>query len=162
MLVLAKNDPLILNGVGDVEGPQRKVRDSYLFKEHWQRAAELDPSDATARLLVGQWCYGVVNISSVSYWMVRAIFGKALESSWEEAYQHFAAAEAIEPGWKKLNLQLLGECARALGRPDEAREHLLKALLVPIKTAEDRKSHADTKALLEKYFGVTDAPECYQ
>jgi hypothetical protein len=150
---------IILNEVGDVEGTKKKITYLYVVKEHWLRAAELNPRDATSQHLLGRWCYGIVTISSVMYWAARALYGKLPDTSWDEAYQFFSAAEAIEPGFWKKNLLMLGVCAKALGRADEAKDHLLKALLVPTKTHEDRESHAEAKQLLKKHFAVTDPPE---
>ena len=117
---------IILNEVGEIEGTKKLISYLYVVKEHWMRAAELNPQDATSQHLLGRWCYGIVTISRVAYWAARALYGKLPDTSWEEAYGYFQQAENLEPGFWKKNLLMMAICANALKRPDESRSLLLK------------------------------------
>ena len=71
------------------------------------------------------------------YWAARALFGKLPDTSWDEAYGYFKAAEELDPGFWKKNVLMLGICAKELGQLDEAREHLKKVRASPQPFAAD-------------------------
>ena len=66
------------------------------MKEHFDRAAELDPSDRTVGTF-GRWSFTIASIGWWSRQAAAAIFATPPESSFEEALGFFEKAEAIRP-----------------------------------------------------------------
>ena len=52
------------------------------------------------------------------------------EATYDEAYQHLAQAERLQPGFYANNRLLLAQCCHQMGRRDEAHVRWLKALRV--------------------------------
>lgn len=50
---------IIISAVGDFEGTKASIANSYLIRNHWRRAVELNPNDATAHHLLGR-CRGQI------------------------------------------------------------------------------------------------------
>ena len=45
---------IILSSIGDFEGTKARIGNSYKVKEHWEKAVELNPNDATSHHLLGR------------------------------------------------------------------------------------------------------------
>ena len=45
---------IILSSIGDFEGTKSKIGNSYKVKNHWERAIQLNPNDATSQHLLGR------------------------------------------------------------------------------------------------------------
>lgn len=52
----------MLSGVGEFLGTSEKIKNSFVVREHFERATELSPNDATARHLLGLWCFEVAKV----------------------------------------------------------------------------------------------------
>ena len=51
---------------------------------------------------------------------------------------------------------MIAQCMLQLGRKDEAKGWLLKAVKIAVKTQDDKEAIAEARALLYKHFGITD------
>jgi hypothetical protein len=54
---------IILNKVSEFQGTSATIKNSFIVKEHWAKAAALNPMDPTSCALLGEWCYSVAGIS---------------------------------------------------------------------------------------------------
>lgn len=48
---------IILSAIGDLEGTKVSIANSYVVKEHWEKAVQLNPKDATSHHLLGRCMY---------------------------------------------------------------------------------------------------------
>ena len=53
---------ILLLEVGQFEGTTATIKNSFVVREHFERAVELSPTDATARHLLGLWCFEVAKV----------------------------------------------------------------------------------------------------
>ena len=93
---------IALNATGDFEGTKASISNAYVIREHWEKAVELDPKDATSLHLLGRWAFALASLSWTSRKMASLIFGTPPAATFEEALAYFERSEAISPGgWKK-------------------------------------------------------------
>ena len=76
-----------------------------------------------------------------------ALFAAPPEATYEEAYEHLAHAEKLEPAFYMNNRLLLCHCCVQLGKKDEARRWLSEVLGMEVKDADDEKTMAAAKKL---------------
>ncbi|KAI9989164.1 hypothetical protein PInf_019303 [Phytophthora infestans] len=93
---------IMTSTVGNFRDLKEKIAGAYVIRDHIQRAIELDPTDATSRNILGQWCLAFADMTWIEKRAAAALFGAPPSATYEEAVEHFHAAENISPGfWKK-------------------------------------------------------------
>jgi hypothetical protein len=130
------------------EGTKATIQKSFVVKEHFLRAAELNPGDATAKHLLGVWCFEVAGLSWAMRKVAAAAFSEPPTATFDEAHEHFAAAERIEPGFYPRNRLLLGKTSLKLKDRDAARRWLEQALERPCENQDDSLAQAEARQLL--------------
>ena len=124
-----------------------KITSSFVIREHFDEAAVLDPHDATARHLLGLWCFEVAKLSWIEKRAAAALFAAPPEATYEEAYAHLAHAERLEPGFYAPNTLLLAKCANELGRREEARRWLRACMAIAPRDADEEKACKEASTL---------------
>lgn len=129
------------------EGTKATIQKSFVCKLHFERAIELGPADPTSRHLLGLWFYEVAGLSWTMRKVAAAIFAEPPTGTYDEAKAHFAAAEAIEPGFYVKNRLMLGKSCLQLGDKPAARDWFEKALELPANTVEDEQALTEARKL---------------
>ncbi|XP_065483245.1 regulator of microtubule dynamics protein 1 isoform X2 [Caloenas nicobarica] len=78
---------ICLSDVGDFEGIKTKIGNAYIIKEHFQRAVELNPKDATTIHLIGIWCYSFAEMPWYQRKIAATLFATPPTSTFEEQSQ---------------------------------------------------------------------------
>ena len=138
---------ILLSGLGEFTGTADSIKNSFVVREHFEMACSLSPTDATARHLLGLWCYEVAKLSWFEQKAAAAFFASPPKSSFEEALTHFERAEQMEPGFYPKNLLLLANTCAKLGRTTEAKAWLEKCLAAKQVTPEDEETVAEARKL---------------
>ncbi|KAG7377134.1 Regulator of microtubule dynamics protein 1 [Phytophthora pseudosyringae] len=141
---------IMTSTVGNFRDLKEKIAGAYVIRDHIQRAIELDPTDATSHNILGQWCLAFADMTWIEKRAAAALFGTPPTATYEEAVQHFQAAESISPGFWKKNVFLLAQTYMKMKRTKEAAEWVLMAKTVPIKTKEDEDVARDIAALMKQ------------
>uniref|UniRef100_A0A8C4QP12 Regulator of microtubule dynamics protein 3 n=1 Tax=Eptatretus burgeri TaxID=7764 RepID=A0A8C4QP12_EPTBU len=115
---------------------QERIKHGCLFKEHFDRAIELNPNDAVSHFMLGRWCYEVSHVSWIEQKLAAAFFGTPPSATVEDALQYFLKTEDLEPGFSKQNQLFLAKCYSQLGQNDQALKWLDSASLMPVSTQE--------------------------
>jgi tetratricopeptide (TPR) repeat protein len=87
---------IIVGFIGDFEGNKEKIKKAYIMRDHFVKAIELNPSNATCRHLLGQWCFGISEMPWYIRQIASAFFATPPTSSYQEALDHFLKAENCE------------------------------------------------------------------
>ena len=116
-----------------------KVEYSRLIKEHAETALQLDPSDSYAWHVLGAWNYELAQMSAVTRVVVKVVYGGIPAASNEEAARLFHKAVELAPQRVSHHVEL-GRAYLALGRQDQARVELQKALALPNQEKDDPES----------------------
>ena len=127
-----------------------KVEYSRFVKEYADRALKLDPTDSYAWHVLGAWNYELAQMGAFSRAFVKVVYGGMPPASNEEAERLFRKAVALAPDRVSHHAEL-GRTLAVLGRKNEARLELNKALALPSREkddAESKKRAAETLAHL--------------
>jgi tetratricopeptide (TPR) repeat protein len=127
-----------------------KVEYSRFVKEYADRALKLDPTDSYAWHVLGAWNYELAQMGAFSRAFVKVAYGGMPAASNEEAERLFRKAVALAPDRVSHHAEL-GRTLAVLGRKNEARLELNKALSLPSREkddAESKKRAAETLAHL--------------
>ncbi|KAJ8276900.1 hypothetical protein GJAV_G00069160 [Gymnothorax javanicus] len=142
-----------LSDVGDYEGTKVKIGNSYIIREHLERAIELNPKDATSLYILGFWCYAFAELPWYQRKVAAMIFASPPTATFEEALDFFLKAEAVDPNFYSMNLLMLGKTYMMLGEKEKAIHWLSKSRDYPAHNEEDREAHRQALDLLKKITG---------
>ncbi|KAM5156594.1 regulator of microtubule dynamics protein 1 isoform 2-T2 [Mantella aurantiaca] len=144
---------ICLSDVGDYEGIKVKIGNSYIIRDHFQRAIELNPKDATTVHLIGLWCYMFAELPWYQTKIAAALFAAPPSATFEEALIYFEKAEEVDPNFYSKNLLFLGKTFLQLKNKEVALQWLHKARDYPVRTEEDKEVHKEATDLLKSLGG---------
>ncbi|XP_053517144.1 regulator of microtubule dynamics protein 1 isoform X9 [Artibeus jamaicensis] len=144
---------ICISDVGDYEGIKAKIANAYVIKEHFEKAIELNPKDATSIHLMGVWCYTFAEMPWYQRRIANMLFAAPPSSTYEEALGYFQRAEQVDPNFYSKNLLLLGKTYLKLQNKKLAAFWLLKAKDYPAHTQEDKQIQAEAAQLLTGFSG---------
>jgi tetratricopeptide (TPR) repeat protein len=127
--------------VGDHVDTKSKLKNSFLIRDEFVRALELNPSDATTTCLLGQWHYYFADMPWYERQAASLLFAAPPSSTYDEALKLFLKAEQLDPGFYKKNAQMLASTYYRLGKYDDAKKWKQTALAMPTKTLDDEEAH---------------------
>ncbi|XP_022609794.1 regulator of microtubule dynamics protein 1 [Seriola dumerili] len=139
-----------LSDVGDYEGVKVKIGNSYIIREHLERAVELNPKDATSLHILGYWCFAFAELPWYQRKVAAVIFASPPVSTYEEALAFFLKAEEVDPDFYSKNLLMLGKTYMGMKDKQKALFWLTKAKEYPAHTLEDKEVHKEAVDLLKK------------
>ncbi|XP_065189017.1 regulator of microtubule dynamics protein 1-like [Sycon ciliatum] len=132
------------------ESTQAKIANGKIFKEHVDRAIELNSSDYSLYHLLAQWCYAVAGLTWIERNAAKMLYGEPPKSSYDEALSNFREAERLYTGKWKNNKLMIAKCFYGMSNYAETRQWLEEAKETPIVTEEDRTSQVEIEELLLK------------
>lgn len=141
---------ICLSDTGDFQGVKVKIGNSYIIREHLERAIELDPKDATSLHILGFWCFAFAELPWYQHKVAAVLFKSPPQSTYEEALDFFLKAEEIDPNFYSKNLLMLGKTYMAMKDKQKALLWLTKAKEYPAHTPEDKEVHKEAVDLLKK------------
>lgn len=140
---------ICLSDKGDYEGIKVKLGNSFIIRDHLQRAIELNPKDATTLYILGFWCFAFADLPWYQRKVASVIFATPPESSFEEALSYFLKAEEVDPNFYGKNLLMLGKTYLKMNDKETAKLWLSKAIEFPALTHEDKEAHKEAVDLLK-------------
>lgn len=141
---------IMLDYVGEYEGIKERISKAYKIKEHFTRAIELNPKDATSKYLMGYWCFEFADMPWYEQKIASVVFAKPPTSSYKEALDYFLQAEETDPGFYSMNLMMIGKTCMRMKDNDRAVEYLTKARDYPVRIEDDKKAHTEAVELLQQ------------
>ncbi|GAB1286730.1 Regulator of microtubule dynamics protein 3 [Apodemus speciosus] len=148
--VLLRSQPwyaVLCGQLAEHEGISKRIQSGFSFKEHVDKAIELQPEDPRGHFLLGRWCYQVSHLSWLEKKTATALFESPLSATVQDALQSFLKAEELQPGFSKAGRVYISKCYRELGKNSEAREWMKLAQELPNVTNEDSAFQKDLEEL---------------
>ncbi|NXC39697.1 RMD1 protein, partial [Penelope pileata] len=139
---------ICISDVGDYEGIKVKIANAFVIKEHFQRAIDLNPKDATSIHLMGIWCYSFAEMPWYQRKIAAMLFATPPTSTYQEALRYFHMAEEADPNFYSKNLLFLGKTYLKLNNKKLALLWLSKAKEYPAHTEEDKQVQKEALELL--------------
>ncbi|EDO33467.1 predicted protein, partial [Nematostella vectensis] len=130
---------ITVSNVGDFEGTKTKIQNAYTIRDHFQKAVDLNPTDATSRHLLGLWCFTFADMPWYQHKLAAAIFSTPPSSTYDEALNHFEMAESLQPNFFSKNHLMLGKTYARLKKLEKAKFWLEKAANCVCRTVDDEQ-----------------------
>ncbi|NXX88709.1 RMD1 protein, partial [Centropus bengalensis] len=132
---------ICLSDVGDFEGIKTKIGNAIVIKEHFQRAVELNPKDATTIHLIGIWCYTFAEMPWYQRKIAATLFATPPTSTFQEVLCEIflSLVCTADPNFYSKNLLFLGKTYLKLNNKKMALLWLSKAKEYPAHTEEDKQ-----------------------
>ncbi len=124
-----------------------EIEYSRFVKEYAEKALMLDPSDSYAWHVLGVWNFELAHMGAISRAFVKLVYGSLPAASNEEAERLFRKAVQLAPDHVSHHAEL-GRTLAALGKKEEAREELRRALSLPSREKDDPESKKRAAATL--------------
>jgi tetratricopeptide (TPR) repeat protein len=133
--------------VGEAEGTEQKIKNSYGMRDHTMLAIKYDPEDDANYHVMGRWHYALADLSWFERKIAGMIYAKPPEASFEEALEFFKKAHSLDS--KDIrNMLYIGYCHDQLGNEEMAADWFEKALDAEAETDSDRALQAEAKEAL--------------
>jgi len=144
---------ILLNYTAEYEGTTQRIKNSYIVKEHFTKAIELNPQDSTSMYCLGMWCFLFADMGWIQRKAASALFASPPTSTYQEALDYFQRADKADPGFYNQNTVMIGKTMIKMGNKESAKEYLLNALKYEDKTVDDTNARKEATDLL-KGLGV--------
>ena len=118
------------------------------MRDHFVKACELNPLDATSRHALGLWYWEVASLSWGMRKTAALIFAAPPTGTYEEAVAHFQLAEGIKPGFYVRNRLMIAKCQKELRDKPGAKKWAALALELPIDNHDDTEAADEARKLL--------------
>jgi tetratricopeptide (TPR) repeat protein len=139
---------IVYGKISYLKPAKQRMQDSRLIRQEAQEAVALNPGNDLAWHVLGRWNFEVANLSGPVRFIAETLYGKLPPASNEEALRCLEKAAALNPD-RLLNLAELGRALAAVGRKDDARAALEKALGMPSREKDDDETKARARKALE-------------
>ncbi|XP_048863925.1 regulator of microtubule dynamics protein 2 isoform X2 [Brienomyrus brachyistius] len=133
--------------MSDYESVQNRIKNGYLFKDHLDKAIELNPEDPLSYYLLGRWCYAVAQLSWIERKIAATLFGEPPSATVHDALRNFLKVEEIQPKYSKFNYVFIAKCYKDLGQMQEARRMCEAASALRILSKEDEEAQTMLESL---------------
>ncbi|XP_061405884.1 regulator of microtubule dynamics protein 2-like [Lethenteron reissneri] len=137
--------------LADYETTQNRIKNGFLFKEHIDRAIELDPSDPLNYYLLGRWCYGVSQLTWIERKVAATLFAVTPMATIQDALDNFLKTEELKPKFSKANQVFIAKCYDQLGDSGNTLKWLNSASLMDSVTAEDEEATRDLEEMMKNF-----------
>jgi tetratricopeptide (TPR) repeat protein len=130
-----------------LQGSREKVAASKPIKESAEKAAKLNPRNDYAWHILARWHQGIAGANSFLISIARLIYGEIPPASNEEAVKYFEKAISLRPDRLIHHLEL-GRTYAQMGKKEEARKLINKALAMPNREKDDPETKERGKKTL--------------
>ncbi|PAA90631.1 hypothetical protein BOX15_Mlig000495g1 [Macrostomum lignano] len=140
---------ILLELTGRFEGTKKRIENSYLVRDHFQRAVEAKPDDAVVLHCLGAWCFEVADLPWYQRKLAAAFFATPPSSSYDEALKYLLKAEEVDPNLYSSNLLYIGKAYLRKGDRTNARTYLQRTVNYKGDTVDDKQSRDEAAQLLK-------------
>ncbi|KAK7197947.1 Tetratricopeptide repeat [Novymonas esmeraldas] len=127
---------------------KEKIANAYVIRDHFKRAVELNPNDATSLHCMGNWCFKILQIGWLERKAAALVLGEPPSSTYEECLGYLL--RSAEAGNTIHNSTMIGDAYAQQSKYDEARKWYQTAIDMPANTELQKRNHDAAVAKLKK------------
>jgi tetratricopeptide (TPR) repeat protein len=139
---------IVYGKISYLKSPKERLEYSRFIQQEAEKSVTLDPKNDLAWHVLGRWNYEIANLGGPLKFFAETLYGKLPEASNEKALEFLERAVALNPK-RLLNQAELGRVLAVVGRKDEARAVLKKALGMPSLEKDDEETKERARKALE-------------
>lgn len=134
--------------IGEAEGTEQKIKNSYGMRDHTMLAIQYDPEDDANYHVMGRWHYALADLSWIERQIASIIYATPPAASFEEALEYFKKAYGLD-NTDIRNMLYIGYCYDELDDEDAAEKWLRMAINAPAETDSDRSLQKEAQEALD-------------
>jgi tetratricopeptide (TPR) repeat protein len=134
--------------IGEAEGTEQKIKNSYGMRDHTLLAIQYDPQDAGNYHVMGRWHYALSDLSWIERQVASIIYATPPDASFEEALAFFTKAHELDPEDIR-NMLYIGYCQEELENEQEATRWFNMAISAKASGESDRSLQAEAREALD-------------
>ena len=128
-------------------GSKEQMQGSRKVKEGAERAIKLDPRNDLAWHTLGRWHLVMAEVGALKRTLAQMVYGKMPTASLADAARDFEKALALNPNRLMHHIEL-GRTYAAMGRKEEARQHLQQGLAIRSVEHDDQETKSRGREVL--------------
>jgi len=134
--------------IGEAEGTEQKIKNSYGMRDHTLLAIEYDPEDDANYHVMGRWHYALADLSWIERQIASLIYATPPEASFEEALEFFQKAHELD-GEDIRNMLYIGYCYEELDDEQKAEQWFKMAINAKAGSESDRSLQKEAREALD-------------
>ena len=134
--------------IGEAEGTEQKIKNSYGMRDHTMLAIKYDPTDAGNYHVMGRWHFALSDLSWIERQVASIIYATPPEASFEEALEFFKKANKLDPQDIR-NMLYIGFCYAELDNEKAASDWFNMAINANASSDSDRSLQAEAREALD-------------
>lgn len=132
---------ILIGSIGEFIPTKDKIANAYTVRDHFLKAIELNPKDATSQHCMGKWCWSILQIGWIERQAASLLFGTPPSSTYDECRGYFLASHEITPTIHNCNA--LGDLYYQEKNWGEAKKWFALALTIPAITENQKRQHEE-------------------
>jgi len=140
---------LSTSALGQFQSSNEKISNAFKIKEHADKAASLNPSDAQTFYLLGRWSFSVASVGWIERKVASALFGTPPSATYDDALTYLKKSAELDPQAIRT-ASFLGDTYYQLSKYQDAKEWYQKALTLPTHNQVDKDYVPEIKTKLSK------------
>jgi len=134
--------------IGEAEGTEQKIKNSYGMRDHTMLAIKYDPANAGNYHVMGRWHYALSDLSWIERQIASIIYATPPEASFEEALEFFKKAHELDKEDIR-NMLYIGYCYDELDDEDAATSWFKMAINAEASSDSDRGLQTEAQVALD-------------
>ncbi|MFQ6674731.1 MAG: tetratricopeptide repeat protein [Fidelibacterota bacterium] len=140
---------ILIGRVGEIEGTEQKIKNSYKVAEHTLRAIELDPEDDGNYHVMGRWHYTLADLNWFERTIASLVYATPPEASFDQARDYFLKAIEKAPDDVRHHVWL-GKTLIRLDDREGAVRAFNRALALEPRSESDRLLQEEARDILDE------------
>ena len=134
---------ILISATKEFVSTKETIANAFIIRDHFKKAVELNPKDATALHCLGKWCWSVLQISWIERQAASLLFATPPTSTYDECREYLLASHNVEPTIH--NCVSLGDLYYQEKNWTEAKKWFELAQTLPVKTERQKRESEDAK-----------------
>jgi len=134
--------------IGEAEGTEQKIKNSYGMRDHTLLAIKYDPKDAGNYHVMGRWHFALSDLSWIERQVASIIYATPPAASFEEALTYFTKAHELDREDIR-NMLYIGYCYTELDKDNDAKTWFNMAINASATGESDKSLQAEAKEALD-------------